>query len=462
MNKRVALIGDLILDKFINYKSLRLSPEGPAPVVVQSSSFEALGGASNVALSLLNLGLDFKFFFPYNGKTNLDYDKVLKELNPFIKKINTDIQDINPIKTRYYIDGRQYMREDKEGHNLNKISVISKNYIDKIINNSDFILVSDYQKGCLNTDTLQYLINECNKFQKPFFIDTKNKNNNAIKNSFCLKINKAEFNTLFSDNELIDNDSIELIKNKICKAKKTFNIKNLVVTLGSKGSIVATQDDVFYSPSLKVDVIDITGAGDAFLSALIYSFIEDKSENKKTYFDTPLRIENINFANYAASSVVSKKGTVAIDSKLRSRYISQSKNKKIIGFTNGCFDILHIGHLYLIEQSKKYCDYLIVGLNSDESVKRIKGKTRPINDQNFRFKLLQSLEKVDKVIIFSEDTPEKLIKEVKPDVLIKGADYKEEEIIGSSYVKSYGGEVITINFKHTISSTSIVEKIRNL
>ena len=169
MNKNVALIGDLILDKFINYKSLRLSPEGPAPVVVQSSSFEALGGASNVALSLLNLGLDFKFFFPYNGKTNLDYDKVLKELNPYIKKINTDIQDINPIKTRYYIDGRQYMREDKEGHNLNKISVISKNYIDKIINNSDFILVSDYQKGCLNTDTLQYLINECNKFISTFF-----------------------------------------------------------------------------------------------------------------------------------------------------------------------------------------------------------------------------------------------------------------------------------------------------
>ena len=462
MNKKVALLGDLILDKYISYKALRLSPEGPAPVVEKISSFDAPGGAANVALSLLNLGLDFEFFYPYSNKTHLDYDKILKNLNVYSKKIITDIQDINPIKTRHYVDDRQYMREDKERDNANKISVISEEKIDDILRNNDFILVSDYQKGCLNTHTLQYLIIECNKFKKPLFIDTKNKNHKAIEGSFCLKINRTEFNILFPNYELIDKDPLDLIKNKIYKVKKKFKIKNLVVTLGSKGSIAVTNKDIFYAPSFKVDVVDITGAGDAFLSALIYSFINNKSEKKTTFFENPITSEDINYANYAASSVVSKKGTVAIDKKFNLNYISRSENKKIIGFTNGCFDILHNGHLYLIEKSKKYCDYLIIGLNSDESVKRLKGEKRPINDQNFRLKLLQSFEKVDNVIIFSEDTPEKLIEEIKPDVLIKGADYKEEEIVGGSFVKSYGGKVIRIKFKDNISSSKIIDKIRNL
>ena len=322
-------------------------------------------------------------------------------------------------------------------------------------------MVSDYQKGCFNTKNLQYLIKICNQFKKPIFIDTKNKNCESIKNSFCLKINKVEFNSLFFDYEIMDNDTLNVIKEKIKKVKDDFKIKNLVVTLGSQGSIASTNINTFYSPSNKVDVIDITGAGDAFLSALIYSFVKIKSEKAEDYFNYSIVKENINFANYAASSVVAKKGTEPIEKEFINDYNSKLDKEKIVGFTNGCFDVLHIGHLYLIEESKKYCDYLIIGLNSDESIKRLKGNKRPINDESFRMKLLKSLNLVDKVIIFSEDTPENLIRKIKPDVLIKGSDYKEEEIVGASFVKENGGKVIRIKFKDNISSSIIIEQIKN-
>ena len=143
-------------------------------------------------------------------------------------------------------------------------------------------------------------------------------------------------------------------------------------------------------------------------------------------------------------------------------YITKSKEEKIVGFTNGCFDLFHIGHLHLIKEAKKYCNYLIIGLNSDESIKRIKGNKRPINNLQFRLKLLESLKFVDKVVVFSEDNPEKLIKQIKPNVLIKGDDYKEEEIIGASFVKSYGGKIIRVKFKDDTSSSKIINKIKGL
>ncbi len=465
-NKKIALIGDFIIDRFFSYKSLRLSPEGPAPVVKKIKSFYSLGGAANVASSLINLGLDIKFYYPVNNKTESDMDitlkKVLGGLEIYSEKIMTDIENINAVKTRYYVDERQFMREDKEGNNLNKISILSEELIDEIVQNNDFVLVSDYQKGCFNTQTLQYIIKVCNEFKKPIFIDTKNKDSEAIRNTFCLKINKSEFNNLFPDYELQDSSSLDVIRDNIKKVKNHSNIKNLVVTIGSRGCISITENDSLYYPAFKVDVNDITGAGDAFMSALLFSFIQKESNFQKDHFENSISLEDIKFANYAASTVVAKKGTVSIDSTFKKFYDSKFKSEKVIGFTNGCFDILHIGHLYLLEQAKKNCDYLIVGLNSDDSIKKIKGKKRPINDQNFRIKLLQSLKLVDKVIIFNEETPLKLIEELKPDILIKGNDYKEEEIIGAAFVKAYGGRILRIKFKDDISTTNIIDQIKCL
>ena len=162
-------------------------------------------------------------------------------------------------------------------------------------------------KGCFDSETLSYLINKCNKLSKPLFIDTKNKNKLAINNAFCLKINKTEFNFLYPNFEIIEDDSIQLIKNKVNQSKLLSKINNLIVTLGSKGCIAATDKEIIYSPAVISDVIDITGAGDAFISALVYFFIKKAFEENKDHIETNIDINNIDFANSGASSVVSKK-----------------------------------------------------------------------------------------------------------------------------------------------------------
>jgi len=465
MEIKVALIGDLIIDKFKTFNSLRLSPEGPAPIVKRDQSFETLGGAGNVALSLSNLNLNFSFYYPFNNSKKGEEELVLKFINSQnIRKhpIYTKIDDINPIKTRYYVDDRQFMREDKEFNNKNKISILSSNLITEIVDNHEIIIVSDYQKGCINTSTLQQLIQFCNNAKKPIFIDTKNKNVSAIKESFCLKINKHEFNNIFEEYKLEDDDSIEKIKLKIKEVQSIFGIKNLIVTLGANGCIASNKNKTCHYQAFIVDVIDITGAGDAFISGLFYSFLYDFFNNKKIIFENSIDAENIKFANYAAASVVSKKGTFPIEKNLYKDYMSKVNNKKIIGFTNGCFDILHIGHLSLLEEAKKNCDYLIVGLNSDTSVKRLKGQSRPINNLKTRRKILESINFVDEVIVFEEETPEKLIKELKPDLLVKGSDYCEDEIIGGPFVKSYGGKILIVDLLNNLSSTNVINKIKNI
>ena len=251
MNLNLAVIGDLIIDRFIYYKSIRLSPEGPAPIVKRINNSEAIGGAGNVALSLINLGLNIKFYFPCqgDGQDNVENPILYLLNNKNLRKnpIFTKIENIIPIKIRYYVDDRQYMREDNELSNLNKISIISKSYIDEIILKNDLIVVADYQKGVFNSETLNYLIEACNKSKKPLFIDTKNRDPSSIKNAFCLKINKLEFNHVFNNYELLENDTNDQMKNKIKNAKLSHNIKNLVVTLGGEGSIAATNEEVIFS-----------------------------------------------------------------------------------------------------------------------------------------------------------------------------------------------------------------------
>ena len=230
---------------------------------------------------------------------------------------------------------------------------------------------------------------------------------NSIKDAFCLKINKYEFNNIFEEYKLEDSDSIENFKLKIKEVQKLSNIKNLVVTLGANGCISSNKEETLHYQASIVDVIDITGAGDAFISGLFYAFI-NKEENTKNLFTSPFGKENIKFANYAASSVVTKKGTFPIEKELYKNYINNINKKKIIGFTNGCFDILHMGHLSLLEEARRKCDYLIVGLNSDNSVKKLKGNSRPINNLKTRRKILESLKFIDEVIVFNEENPEKI------------------------------------------------------
>ena len=462
MNRKIAIIGDLIVDKYKYFKATRLSPEGPAPIVKKESEEIIAGGAGNVAISLSNLfdGIDFYFAFSEKQKNiSLNLIKSLfEDTSVNLNLISSEKEFIIPLKTRYYVDNHNFMREDNEEKFLSQYSAIKREFIIKIVQDYELIILSDYQKGFISPENLEFLIKLCNEKSIPLFIDTKIKNFRIFKNAFCLKINITEFNNLFSNYLISDKEDIDCIKDKISQARVESNIKNLVVTLGDKGSVASSKEDTYFAVANKVEMVDITGAGDAFVSALVFSFYRDL---KKYKFDE-LNLLNLNhliFANSAAGFVVSHKGTVPIPKEFK---IESSEKKLKVGFTNGCFDILHPGHLSLLSQAKDTCDYLTVGLNSDKSVKKLKGNSRPINKQEIRKQMLLALKYVDDVIIFDEDTPLNLIKELSPDVLIKGEDYEMDQIIGKDYVLSTGGKIIRAKLVSEMSTTNIIKNIKKI
>ena len=465
MNYKIGVLGDFILDKFIYYKATKLSPEGPVPIVEKISQKSIAGGAGNVALSLDNLNCEVELNYPFNLSSKKEINKKInKEIEEIFKNSSVKLQKINleidtPIKIRHYVDNKLFMREDEEKkYNFSK-SLISDEFLKEWVRIYDVLVISDYQKGFFSTSTLQKLIFECNKNNVALFIDSKNKESGCFRDCFCLKVNKLEFNELSRSSGLFKNKELPII-DRLKILRESLNISNFIVTLGSEGSIVANQFGTSSAAAFNVEINDITGAGDAFIAALIKSTLNDSDFYSNKISNYQIKKDQLRFANEASASVIVYKGTVPIQKKFL-------KNKKIkakfgkLGFTNGCFDILHKGHIALLKQAKEFCDYLIVGLNSDESVKKLKGSSRPINDQKTRMQILQSIIYVDEVIIFNELTPINLIKQISPDFLIKGADYNQEEIIGADYVQSYGGKLIIADLVKNISSTKLIKKIKN-
>lgn len=282
----------------------------------------------------------------------------------------------------------------------------------------DFVIVSDYNKGAIGnvSDLIELLPGKV-------FVDPKKEFHN-YSNAFCIKPNKIEFEKYWGEVTL-DNLKRLAIEN---------NHELVIVTLGKDGVIYYYDDKIKTLPAITNNVADVTGAGDCFMAALVYAISEGYSID-----------ESIKIANTGAGKSVSHYGTYVL---------SKSDLIKTKVFTNGCFDILHRGHIELLEKSKLLGDYLIVGLNSDQSVKRLKGSDRPINNQEDRKKALECLKFVDEVIIFDEDTPYSLIKQVKPDIITKGGDYSIETVVGNDLAT-----VKIIPYVNGYSTTSIIEKL---
>ncbi len=463
--KRIGIIGDVIIDKYKYFKAIKLSPEGPAPVVRAISESLSMGGAANVALSIANLNLDVELSFLENFDKNNKFSDLfklkIKESNLKISDIDSGLFNLIPTKIRYYVDGKQFMREDKEESiiNISEKEFLNEEFVEKYANKYSLIIISDYQKGLISNSFMQLLISYCNKMNIPLFIDTKKNNLDSIRGAFCLKINESEFNNLFCDLKLDFQDSDDTISKKINSARKLVCIKNLILTLGSRGSFLANQFGVKISEAEEVDVNDITGAGDAFLAGLVYSFINRNSLEEYDIENHFIEEEDLSFSNKAASAVIALKGTEPIPRNFLNLYKKNYFNHRTIGFTNGCFDLIHSGHIFLLEKAKENCDYLIVGINSDNSIKRLKGNRRPINKEEDRYKILKSIKYVDEVIIFEEDTPLRLIKKISPDLLVKGSDYQKNEIVGSDYVESYGGKILRVDFIDDLSTSKTIDKI---
>ena len=463
---KVFLIGDIMLDRYVFGKVNRISPEAPVPVFLTKSSKEILGGSGNVLSNLVSLGTQTSYL-SIIGKddTGTKIKNLLKKLNINNYSLIIDPLRKTTVKTRYISNSQQIIRVDEETSEnvLKKVENDLIKKIDKFIKNKDVIVISDYNKGIITERVCKYIIKKANLLKIPIIIDPKNKNFEIYKNSTLVTPNQLEASKI-SKLSIDSNSDTEKCGRMIMKK---YNIKNVLVTRGDKGLSLITKKGSFHSPTISKEVYDVSGAGDTVLAVIASTF--NKLE----------QIKALTLANKAAGKVIGKIGTSPIklkelfeneqktynnkifDIKLLCKKLEEDRKKGLkIGFTNGCFDILHFGHISCIERSKMHCDKLIIALNSDSSVKKIKGKNRPINNELHRAKVLSSLKFCDYVIIFNEKTPLSIIKKIKPDLITKGGDYKNKKIVGENLMKKWGGEVLTLDYIKDLSSTNILNKIK--
>ena len=445
MKKKITVIGDVMIDWYLHGESSRISPEAPVPVVNFKESKFQLGGAANVANNLKHLEIE-PFLIGAIG--NDHFGSLLKEhLKAEKIKFNllTEKSFQTICKQRLMSSNQQLARIDYEKYFHGSKLTNTFNTFIKNIAKTDLIIVSDYGKGTIFN--ARKLIQSAKKLKKKILIDPKGKDFTKYKGANLITPNKSEFENIMGK----VNSKRDLV-NKAKKMLEYLNLESLIVTLGSEGMYVLTKSNKKiigdFINAYPQEVFDVSGAGDTTISALGAAL----SEGNDIF-------SAAEFANLAASISVSKLGTSTVSKdEVTSLEASKGNKEQVIVFTNGCFDIIHSGHLDLLKEARSYGDKLIVGLNSDKSISKLKGPDRPIIGQSERKKILSALKFVDEVIIFNEENPLKLIKKLKPSILVKGADYKKEQVVGGAFVESYGGEIKLVKLTKGKSSSKIINK----
>ncbi len=470
INKKtnILVIGDLMIDHYLWGSSDRISPEAPVLVVDVKKETTVLGGAGNVINNLLSLGSEVGVISVVGD------DEVAKELKSMLDKAGAKSFLIEQKgrktskKSRIMASHSQVVRYDHESKN--SISFESEKKIfekfQELINRYDMILFSDYGKGVLTKELSKKIIVYANNNNKKVIVDPKGEDYSKYDGAYFLTPNKKE--AQIASKVQIENQ--ETLKQALITLKTCANLQYSIITLSEQGIALLKDDEVIIRPTVAREVFDVTGAGDTVLASLGFALSLGND-----------LVSSIEFANLAAGVVVGKLGsaTVTLDeieeykSSLNKSSIElhiktfeeiekianrlRTQDKKIV-FTNGCFDILHKGHVSYLNVAKSFGDVLVLGLNSDKSVKRLKGEARPINTQEDRAYILSALECVDYVVIFDEDTPYELISKVKPDILVKGADYEGKEVVGSNIAK----ETKLVEFIDGKSTTTTIEKIKSV
>ncbi len=456
----ILVIGDLMIDHYLWGKCERISPEAPVQIVDIQREEYLMGGAGNVINNLLSLGANVGICSVIGDDESGDFiGQRLGQKGVRKEGLTIEHGRKTTKKSRVIALGQQIVRVDKE--NKEDISLKSQELIltrvKIILDFYDAILLSDYSKGVLTSWLTKSIIEYANSKNKPVLIDPKGSDYIKYKGATLITPNKKEAQ-IATNIEILDDDKLlEAAK----KLKHDLDLKYSIITLSEDGMAIY-DTKIKKIPTIAKEVYDVTGAGDTVLAALGYSL----SLGKDIF-------EAVNFANSAAAVVVGKVGSATVtceEIKLyeQTLYKKSSKNKivkaneinfhnKKVIFTNGCFDILHAGHVKYLEEAKSFGDILVVGLNSDESVSSLKGESRPINSFQDRATVLAALEVVDFVVEFKEQTPYNLIKEIKPDILVKGGDYEGKEIVGSDIAK----ETKLVQFVDGKSTTDIIQKVKN-
>ena len=462
---KILVIGDLIIDKYLWGDCTRISPEAPVQIINIENEDLRIGGAGNVVSNLKALGASVDIISTISNCENSDtVKKLLSNISVDTKYLIFQEDSIIPKKTRIIASQQQVVRYDQES--TKEISINTQDQIlktfDKLVKNYDLILLSDYGKGLLTKKLTQSIIKTANRAFKKVLIDPKGSDYSKYIGAYTMTPNRLEASHATRIN-IEDEDSL---KKAIIQIKTDCKLEISMITLSESG-VAVYDESLKIHPTYSKEVFDVTGAGDTILAALGFGLACGY-----------LIDEAVKFANLAAGVVVSKIGSSSatldeiIEYEFNSREFSSKSNiksikeidllskelnargKKII-FTNGCFDILHVGHIRYLEKAKNFGDVLIVGINSDESVKRLKGDSRPINTQIDRAQILASIQAVDYVVIFKEDNPYNLIKTILPHTLVKGGDYLGQKIIGEDLVD----ELKLVDFIENKSTSNTIKKI---
>lgn len=459
-NSNVLVIGDVILDRYFFGDVKRISPEAPVPVLTVLKETTTLGGAANVVHNIYQLRGNASLV----GVTGADEnEQSLKSILDNLELPYSFIQSNLPTTTKIRVigDHQQILRVDFEevlDENLSILKNLQKE-IDVKIQNSNIVVLSDYGKGVCSKKICRYVIKKAEQLSKKVIIDPKGSKWKKYKGAFLITPNLRELREISGENfNNLDNEIAYWGK----KVREKYSISYLLVTRSEKGMSLIGEKEIIHIPTHAKEVFDVSGAGDTVVAVLAAALGEGYSLYKA-----------IELSNKAAGIVVGKLGTAAIrydelqeivfnhyplsSSDLEDKLARLKEQNLKIVFTNGCFDILHKGHVNYLKKARELGDFLVVGLNSDESVRVLKGESRPINNQEDRKYLLEALDCVDAVVIFNEETPYELIKSLKPNILVKGGDYKAENVVGKDLVQ----EVKIIPFVKGYSTSSIIEKSAN-
>ncbi|MCD2177291.1 bifunctional D-glycero-beta-D-manno-heptose-7-phosphate kinase/D-glycero-beta-D-manno-heptose 1-phosphate adenylyltransferase HldE [Rhizobium sp. C1] len=469
----VLCIGDVMLDRFVSGSVNRISPEGPVPVMSVVSEKDFPGGAANVARNIAALGARCTLA----GVTGADANgATLASILAASPAITAELVESRnrptTTKMRFIGQNQQILRVDLEDSvplsSEEEESLLAR--ILPLIAEHDAIVLSDYAKGVLTRRVVSTVIETARRHQRPVVVDPKVADLSLFAGAAILTPNQKEAHAVAGFWPTSDQDAERAAREILTR----FDIESILITRAERGMTFLERDGTALHIKAEArEVFDVVGAGDTVVATLAVAMGAGVTKERAS-----------RLANTAAGIVVGKKGTATVSAGELDEALARTRRKNAIvlgaqtdareqlralvsewreaglkiGFTNGCFDILHVGHVRLLQYARQQCDRLIVGLNSDQSVRRLKGPSRPINSEADRAELLEALTFVDAVTLFEEDTPLELIKAVGPDVLVKGADYTVDRIVGADVVMERGGKVLTFEIVAGKSTSAIIER----
>lgn len=464
---RALVIGDVVLDRYIVGEVGRISPEAPVPVLLQTDRRAVLGGAANVA----------RHFTAFGGAAVLvgliGVDAAAGEIGRLAAEAGVDadlVADttrITTVKTRVLAKNQQMARIDEETPHVASGDVRARLLaaVAAHVADVDVVVLSDYAKGALSGGVAAEIVALARQAGRPVFVDPKTEDFNDYAGATLVCPNVRELAVAAGLRAADDATATEACRRALAR----FDVGAVLLTRSEQGmTLLAREGEPLHVRARAVSVFDVSGAGDTAIAVVAAGVAAGLS--------LP---DAVHFGNAAAGIVVGKSGTATVSPLELKRFLGITALNKpmsrsdtcelvaawraegqVIGFTNGVFDLLHSGHIQSLEQAAEHCDVLIVGVNSDASVKRLKGPGRPIQDERTRARVLAALDVVDVATIFSEDTPRELITAIEPDVIFKGQDYREDQVVGADLVKARGGRVVLLPLVEGVSTSSTLERVK--